>query len=364
MVAILSSQKDVILSAVRAMYTAVARDPSAGFHFPVGRDATRLVGYPEARVVDLPSAVVESFAGVGDPFSANVIDPGDVVLDIGSGSGTDVFISRRLVGEGGRVIALDTTPAMLAKLERNLAAAALSGVQCLEGNAEAIPLPDASVNIITSNGVLNLVPDKPAVMREIFRVLKPGGCLQIADIALENPIGDACRANPQLWAECVVGAVVESQYLAMLEAAGFEQIEVIGHLDYFAASPSAETRTVARTFGARALVLRAAKAPSGVSRPASAWPSESARVAQAAVGGPDAPVADAVLDAYGQSCGALEPMMKTHLRGLESGQVLEVRSDEPAARLGVPAWSRLSGHALVGVVEDDERKTRFYLRRK
>jgi SAM-dependent methyltransferase len=272
MVFVRSHQKDVIFEAVRAMYSDVALHPERTFHFPTGRDACAFVGYPEEEVTMLPPAAVESFAGVGYPFAANVMRAGDTVLDVGSGSGTDLLLASERVGDGGSVIGLDMTAPMLAKLERNLAAANATNVRLLEGNAEEIPLPDASVDVVTSNGVINLVPDKLRAFAEIFRVLRPGGRLQIADIALRQPISDACRSDPKLWAECVVGATLEDEYVSLLERAGFERVELLGRLDYFSASVSPATRDIARSFGAISLVLRAVEPLSPPLPPALPWP--------------------------------------------------------------------------------------------
>ncbi|MGB5080520.1 MAG: methyltransferase domain-containing protein, partial [Burkholderiales bacterium] len=131
-------------------------------------------------------------------------------------------------------------------------------VEPIEGNAEEIPLPDASVDVITSNGVLNLMPDKPRAFAEIARVLKPGGRLQISDISLAKPVSEKSRADPNLWAECVVGAVVEDDYVAMLRSAALN-VEVIGRLDYFAGSASPDTRRVAHGLGAHTVVMRGGK---------------------------------------------------------------------------------------------------------
>lgn len=259
MVAILSNQREVILDAVRAMYTAVATEPGRGFHFPTGREACEFVGYPAEQLDALPPTAVESFAGVGYPFAAQVVRPGDTVLDVGSGSGTDVLIASRLTGPAGRVHALDMTAAMRAKLLTNVEAAGIDNVEILDANAESIPLPTASVDVVTSNGVLNLVPDKPRAVAEIFRVLGPGGRVQIADIVLMSVPSEACRSHPELWAECVVGATTEDAFLDQFRSAGFVDVEVLSHLDYFAASTSAETRKVAGSFGARTVVMRGVK---------------------------------------------------------------------------------------------------------
>jgi arsenite methyltransferase len=258
MVAIFSNKREFILKAVSDMYTDVAEHPGKTFHFPTGRLACLFVGYPAAQLDLVPATAVESFAGVGYPFAAGAIRKGDIVLDIGSGAGTDTLISSVLTGPEGRVYGLDMTQAMLEKLRRNVAAMDAANVEAIEGNAEEIPLGDAAVEVVTSNGVLNLVPDKPRAFAEIARVLKPGGRLQISDIALAKPVSEKARADPKLWAECVVGAVLEDHYVELLRAAGLE-VEVIGRLDYFSGSVSADTRRAAQGFGAHTIVLRGVK---------------------------------------------------------------------------------------------------------
>jgi SAM-dependent methyltransferase len=255
MVAIAGFSKDQILAAVRDMYSEVATLPSKQFHFPTGREACLFVGYPEDWLDRLPSTAVESFAGVGFPFRADVISPGDRVLDIGAGSGTDTLTAARLVGPQGKVFALDMTPAMLAKLRSNVENAGATNVEAIEGNAEAIPLSDASVDVVTSNGVLNLVPDKPKAFAELYRVLRPGGRVQIADIVVSKPISESARANPKLWAECVVGALVEEDYLDLFRATGFLNVKVFRDFDYFSGSASADTRKVATALGAKAFEI-------------------------------------------------------------------------------------------------------------
>lgn len=259
MVAILSDKKEFIFKAVEQMYTDVATQPERTFHFPTGRLACLFVGYPAEWLDRVPAAATESFAGVGYPFAAAVIQEGDIVLDIGSGSGTDSLIASLLAGQRGAVYGLDMTPAMREKLRRNATMMDAKNVHVLAGNAEQIPLPSASVDVVTSNGVLNLVPDKQAAFAEIARVLKPGGKLQIADIALRVPVSEKSRSDPKLWAECVVGAVVEDDYLAQLRAAGLD-IEVISQMDYFKGSISESTRRAAHGLGAHAVVMRGTRA--------------------------------------------------------------------------------------------------------
>lgn len=259
MVVVTSNQREIIFGAVQAMYTTVASAPGQEFHFPTGRRACELVGYPGAQLDDVLPGAVESFAGVGYPFQADVIRAGDRVLDVGSGSGTDALIASRLVGPHGMVIGLDMTEAMRRKLEANVARAGATNVRVIEGNAEAIPLPEAAVGVVTTNGVINLVPDKAAAIREIYRVLAPGGRVQLADIVVDALPSEACRAKPQLWAECIVGATSEADYLGLFALAGFRDVDVLARHDYFAGSTSAETRKVASSFGAHAFVLRATK---------------------------------------------------------------------------------------------------------
>jgi arsenite methyltransferase len=256
MVAVLGMSKGQIFDAVRQMYSDVANSPTKQFHFPTGRSACLFVGYPEEWLDRVPASAVESFAGVGFPFRAGVIQPGDRVLDVGSGSGTDTLIAAGLVGPAGKVFALDMTEAMLEKLRRNIALANASNVEPVEGNAEAVPLSDASVDVVTSNGVLNLVPEKPKAFAEICRVLRPGGYVQIADIVVAQPVGETARSNPKLWAECVVGAVVEQDYLELFREAGFVEVSLLRGFDYFSGSASADTRRVAAGLGGHAIEIR------------------------------------------------------------------------------------------------------------
>jgi arsenite methyltransferase len=259
MVVITSEQRDVIFDAVRAMYTAVADRPEQEYHFPTGKTALEYVGYPAEQLGKLPESALESFAGVGYPFAADVLRPGDTVLDIGSGSGTDLLIAALLVGPNGHAIGMDMTAAMREKCLANAHSIDLAGVAVLDGNAEAIPLPDESVDVVTSNGVINLVPNKRAAIAEIHRVLRPGGRVQIADIVVADLPSAECRAKPQLWAECIVGATTEADYLDTFRVMGFSGVERLSELDYFAGSTSASTRQTANGFGAHSMVMRAVK---------------------------------------------------------------------------------------------------------
>jgi SAM-dependent methyltransferase len=260
MVAIVSNKREFIFKAVADMYTDVAQHPLKGFHFPTGRLACLFVGYPAAQLDRIPASATESFAGVGYPFAAGVIGRGDTVLDVGAGSGTDTLIASLLVGAEGKVCGLDMTPAMLEKQRRNILELGASNVHPLSGNAEEIPLPDGCVDVVTSNGVLNLVPDKPRAFREIARALKPGGRVQISDISLAKPVSEKARSDPKLWAECVVGAVLEDDYVGMLGSVGLT-VEVLSRFDYFSGSSSAETRHAARGLGAHTVTMRGVRQP-------------------------------------------------------------------------------------------------------
>jgi len=263
MVAILPDhQRQEIARAVQAMYTDVARQPTAGFHFPTGRAAASVLGYPDDLLAQVPDAALASFAGVAYPFECDVVRAGYVVLDVGAGSGTDAFIARSLVGSSGRVIAVDVTAAMLERLQNTAAQAGTDGIHTLLGDAESIPLPANTVDVVTTNGAINLVLDKQRAFSELWRVLRPGGWLQFADVLLGQPVTEACRADPKLWVECVVGATLEGRLYELLQGAGFGQIEVLRHVDYFAASPSRDTREIAAALHAESIVLRARK-PAG-----------------------------------------------------------------------------------------------------
>ena len=257
MVAITKFTRENIFDAVKQMYTDVANKPEVGFHFPTGRPACEFLGYPKEQLDAVPPTALESFAGVGYPFRINAINPGDVVLDIGAGAGTDVFISSSLTGDDGKVYGLDMTDAMHNKLHDNIKNMGVANVEPLLGNAEDIPLNDAVVDVITSNGVLNLVPDKQAAFAELYRVMKPGGRLQISDIIIQRCAEELVEAknNPKLWAECIVGALYEDYYTKWLEQAGFENVDVVLHQDYFSKSENASTRDVAKHFNAESITI-------------------------------------------------------------------------------------------------------------
>jgi len=261
MVAITKFNRDDIFDAVKLMYTSVANEPQRGFHFPTGRPACEYLGYPATQLDVVPATAVESFAGVGYPFRCQVIDEGNAVLDIGAGAGTDALIAALLAGPAGKVYGLDMTRAMHEKLRRNAAQMGISNVEPLLGNAEDIPLADESVDVVTSNGVLNLVPDKIRAYGEIFRVLKPGGRIQISDIVINKHFDalEASRHNSRLWAECIVGAMHRDELIASFKATGLTDLRELDETDYFARSPAESTRGTAAYFGAVSITITGRK---------------------------------------------------------------------------------------------------------
>jgi SAM-dependent methyltransferase len=180
-------------------YTAVATTPEEGFHFHTGRPLARMLKYPDEWLADLPPGSVDSFAGTGNPFSMGELQPGETVLDVGCGAGLDSLIAARQVGPSGRVISIDMTAAMLEKAAAGAREMGLANIEFHEAYAEALPVPDASVDVVISNGVVNLCPDKVAVVTEINRVLKPGGRAQIGDIIVHKLVPQDAKDDIDLW---------------------------------------------------------------------------------------------------------------------------------------------------------------------
>jgi arsenite methyltransferase len=184
---------------VKEKYREVADDPHRSFHFHTGRPLAARLGYDTAAVDALPDRAVESFAGVGNPFSLRALAPGERVVDVGSGAGFDTFIAAGQVGPAGRVIGVDMTPEMLAKSRATTALLEFDHVEIREGLAEQLPVEDGWADAVISNGVINLCADKRAVFDEIFRVLHPGGWLQFADIANGRPVPPEALRDIDLW---------------------------------------------------------------------------------------------------------------------------------------------------------------------
>jgi SAM-dependent methyltransferase len=180
-------------------YSEVALMPEKGFHFHTGSFLAIMLGYDAVLLDGVPSGTVESFAGTGNPFSMGNLEPGEIVLDIGSGAGFDSLIAARQVAPHGRVIGIDMTDAMLKKAAEGARQMGLTNVEFRKGLAEELPVEDESSDVVISNGVINLCPDKEAVMREVHRVLKPGGRFQIADIIVHKEVPQSAKDNIELW---------------------------------------------------------------------------------------------------------------------------------------------------------------------
>ena len=187
-----------IRDGIAQKYRKVAASPEGLFRYPTGEASARGLGYPPDLVADIPLAVRERFVGVGNPISLRPIRAGESVLDLGCGAGFDAFIAAQLVGPAGRVVGIDLSPEMLAVARAGQAEAGFPEVEFREASVEALPFPDTSFDVALSNGVLNLVPDKPAALREIFRVLRPGGRLQACDIGL---VGDRPPPDKAPWSD-------------------------------------------------------------------------------------------------------------------------------------------------------------------
>jgi arsenite methyltransferase len=188
----------LLKSEIKKTYASVSQEPGKDFIFPTGRAWAEDLGYPD-ELARVPATAVESFAGVANPFSLGRLEPGEHVLDLGSGAGTDSLVAAQMVGEEGRVVGIDMTPEMLVKARRAAGEMGAENVEFLESEAERLPFGDASFDVVISNGVIDLIPDKDAVFAELFRVLKPGGRIQVADVTIQQPVSEEGRRKIDLW---------------------------------------------------------------------------------------------------------------------------------------------------------------------
>jgi arsenite methyltransferase len=189
---------DVLRDEIEKTYTDVSTDPAKDFLFPTGRSWAEDLGYP-SELARVPDRTVESFAGVANPHVLGRIEPGQVVLDLGCGAGTDLLIAAQMVGPEGRAIGIDMTPTMLERARASATEMGLENVELHQGLIESLPVPDESVDVVISNGVIDLVPDKDAVFAEIDRVLRPGGRLQVADVVIHTEVSEDARKRIDLW---------------------------------------------------------------------------------------------------------------------------------------------------------------------
>jgi ubiquinone/menaquinone biosynthesis C-methylase UbiE len=223
---------DKLERAVKSVYEDVAKEPNEEYHFEMGRDLAERLGYPPDQLDRVPTEAMESFAGVGYYFDLAGIEEGDDVLDLGSGSGTDVFVAAVHVGEAGSVTGLDMTDRQLEKARSLRDAEGLENVSFERGYIEDVPFEDGTFDVVISNGVINLSPNKSQVFEEASRVLVPGGRLAIADIISEEVMPESIKNDEDLWAACIGGAEQIDRYTSTIEAAGFSVTDVRENAEY------------------------------------------------------------------------------------------------------------------------------------
>jgi ubiquinone/menaquinone biosynthesis C-methylase UbiE len=240
---------------VKALYRQVAQEPTAAFHFPLGRPLAERLGYPVELLDAVPAEALASFAGVGYALDLADLGAGMRVLDLGSGSGTDSFAAAHLVGPAGQVTGVDMTDAQRAKADRLRAGAV--HVRFVDGRLEDLPFDDGSYDVVISNGVVNLCPDKARVFAEAARVLVPGGRLAVADIVSTRPLPQTVTCNADLWSACIGGAAPETDYRAAIDKAGL-RIDTVREVPEYQFL-TAQARNASASYGVRAITLSANK---------------------------------------------------------------------------------------------------------
>ena len=234
--------KTFLREQVRATYEQVAQNPGGDFHFHRGPEyAAKYLGYDYEELKQIPDEATARFAGVGNPIHIGDSDPtlgaivsGQIVLDHACGAGMDLLLAARRVGKTGKAIGVDLTPGMRHSAQKAAELAGFSNiVDIREGVYEELPVEDASVDVVISNGVVNLAPDKVRVFKEIFRVLKPGGHLFMADVVVQRELTSDARSNPELWAACVGGALVETELTTLAHETGLQNGEVVKRFNCF-----------------------------------------------------------------------------------------------------------------------------------
>jgi len=245
-------------SKVKAMYRSVAEDPQGKFHFEMGRAMAERLGYVAADLDRVPPEAIESFAGVGHYFHLADLKPGEIVVDLGSGSGMDTFIAALKVGSRGKVIGVDMTDEQRAKAERLRDRDGFLNLTYVKGYIEDTKLPDGLADVVISNGVINLATDKSEVFREAARLLKAGGRFAISDIVTEVQLPESIVCNSTLWAACIGGAAQEDNYRRMIEQAGLRVQKAQDNPEYQFISDSA--KGASKKFGVKSISLLAIKA--------------------------------------------------------------------------------------------------------
>jgi len=216
-----------IKQAVKKKYSEVASNPQAKFNFPVGRKFAESVGYSAELLDKLPASMGESFTGAGNPQPYIDIKPGEKIFDLGCGAGLDLYLYAQATGPGGKVYGLDISEDMIAKNRRNMETLNVQNVEYLCAAADSIPLPDGSVDLVAVNGIYNLSPDKTGVMREVMRVLRPGGRTIFAETVLKAPLPEEIRKNINDWFRCIGGALPQNDFLDLLRSAGLTNPRIL-----------------------------------------------------------------------------------------------------------------------------------------
>jgi ubiquinone/menaquinone biosynthesis C-methylase UbiE len=242
---------------VKAMYRSVAEEPHGEFHFEMGRKLAERLGYASSDLDKIPAESIESFAGVGYYFHLAALKEGETVVDLGSGSGMDTFVAALKVGARGKVIGIDMTDEQRAKAERLRDRDGFRNVTYLKGYIEAVPLPDASADVVISNGVVNLATDKRKVFDEAVRLLKRGGRLALSDIVTEVQLPENIVCNSTLWAACIGGAAQQDNYRGEIEASGLRMVKAEDNPAYQFISDNA--RGASKKFGVKSISLLAIK---------------------------------------------------------------------------------------------------------
>jgi len=244
-------------SKVKAMYRSVAEDPHGEFHFEMGRAMAERLGYAPADLDRIPAEAIDSFAGVGHYFHFADPKAGETVVDLGSGSGMDTFVAALRVGPRGKVIGVDMTDEQRAKAERLRDRDGFLNVTYVKGYIEEAPLPDGVADIVISNGVINLAPEKPKVFREVARLLKSSNRFAISDIVTKVQLPENIVCNSTLWAACIGGAAQQGDYRQMIEAAGLRVVKVQDNPQYQFISDNA--KGASKKFGVKSISLLASK---------------------------------------------------------------------------------------------------------
>jgi len=224
--------KEELEMRVKQMYTDVAEKPKAEYHFEMGRGLAEKLGYPPGDLDRIPAAAVDSFAGVGYHFGLAQIRPGERVLDLGSGAGMDLFLAAVKAGPSGQTVGVDMTDAQLAKAENLKKSGTFQNITLVKSYIEKLSLESESFDVVISNGVINLSPDKEKVFAEIARVLKLGGRLALSDIVTSHPLSERIKSSAELWAACIGGAVPQEDYIKMIETAGMRVAKVQENTQY------------------------------------------------------------------------------------------------------------------------------------